>query len=250
MSVWERRIMMKKSRMPGVRRWLLLLALTVSLPGQAFVLGGTRVVLNESDPRGTTIPVISKPAESVLLIQARVAKTRDGKGKVTDVMVSPPVSRLEPGGQNLLKLMMLNPAAYPRDRESVVYLSVAGLPSSNPLSPDRGQITGGVVIGTGVIVKVFWRPQALPAVSDSTWGSLVVTRVPGGIDIRNPTPFHINFQMLKVDGHAVRFSDTQPEMLPPLTHQFYGTASVTKKTLEWSVFNDMGGLVSGHSSIR
>ncbi|NTZ45473.1 molecular chaperone [Lelliottia aquatilis] len=239
---------MKKNRVPGLRGLLLLLALAMSLPGQAFVLGGTRVVLNEPD--GATIPVISKPEDNVLLIQARVVKTREGKGKVTDVMVSPPVSRLEPGGRNSLKLMMLNSSAFPRDRESLFYLSVAGLPSSNPLSPDRGKITGGVVVGTGVIVKVFWRPKSLPVVSDSTWSSLVVTRVPGGIDIRNPTPFHINFQSLKVDGHQIKFSDAQPEMLLPFAHQFYGTSSVAKKTLQWTVYNDLGGLVNGQSDIR
>lgn len=240
--------MMKKYQMPVVRGFLLLLALMVSLPGQAFVLGSTRVVLNGNE--GTTIPVISRPGDGVLLVQARIVSTREGKGKVPEVIVSPPVSRLEPGGQNMLKLMMIKPSAFPQDRESLFYLSVAGLPSSNPLSPDRGKISSGMVIGTGVIIKVFWRPQTLPAVNDSTWSSLLVNRVPGGVDIHNPTPFHVNFQSLTMDGHRVVFSDSQPEVLPPFSHQVYGTPSVGKKTLQWTVYNDLGGLVSGKSDIR
>lgn len=240
--------MMKINQVVNVKRMVLIVALLLSLPGHAFVLGGTRVVLKGQ--QSVTLPVISSDHDGTLLIRAKVFRDVSGYEPVSDVLVSPPVSRLEMKGKNMLRIMMLNAASYPQDRESVLYLSVSGLPSSNPLSPDRGKVSTAMVLGTGNIIKLFYRPDGLPAVTNSTWGAIQATRAPGGISVTNPTPFHITFMSLTVDGQPVKIGKAGEDMLPPFGHRFFAAKSVTKKALQWSVINDLGGVVKGETPIR
>src|SRR5690606_41935419 len=200
---------------------MLALALCSALPAQAFVLGGTRVILREGNV--STLAVVGGEKDGVLLVRARVGRDVALKEHAPELLVSPPVFRLEKGGRNQLRLSMVNAAGLPHDRESVRYLSVSGIPSSNPLSPDRGKTQAGMVIGQGAVIKVFWRPAGLAAPTDKVWGAVTATRVPGGIELANPTPYYMSFSILMADGKPMTPAKDAPSMLAPFSHQMYGT---------------------------
>ncbi|WP_185860230.1 fimbrial biogenesis chaperone [Enterobacter asburiae] len=225
----------------------LILVATVS-PAQAFMLGKTRVVLPEGV--AVTVPVISGKADDVLLIRSRVAATRQGKVPVSGLILSPPLFRLEKGTTGTIRLQAPALPGLPVDRESVMYLSVSGLPSTQRMSPGVGVITGGIVAAMGLEVKVFYRPKSMSGIPAEPWKYLTVSRVPGGIKVNNPSPFHITFQQLSVDGHAVRFEEKVPMMLPPFGSQIYVNSSVAKKTLSWTAINDLGGKENGTTAVQ
>ncbi len=217
-------------------------------PAQAFVLGQTRAIMSEGAPASVT--VISGAKDGVLLIQARTSRDKEGGVRAPELLVSPPVFRLEKGGRAMLRLSMLPVGDLPRDRESVRYLAVTGIPSSNPLSPDRGKVASGIVVGQGAIIKVFFRPRGLSSTSDATWKALQATRVPGGVELYNPTPFHMTLNNVWVDQKKATMTNNNTGMLAPFSRQLLGTKSVGKKEVEWRMTNDLGAQVTGKTAIH
>ncbi|CAI2121306.1 Chaperone protein focC precursor [Serratia quinivorans] len=232
--------------------WSLPLALAMLFmavsPAQAFMLSGTRVVLPEGKP--VSVGVISGSNEGVLLIRSRVTASLSSDVPLKNVMISPPLFRLEKGGRGTVRLQTLPVPGIAQDRESVFYLSVVGIPSSAPLSPGADRVAAGVVVGTGLQVKVFYRPRSLDNVPPEPWKALTVSRVPGGIKVSNPTPFHLTFSRLDVDGKPVTFDADHPTMVPLFGSQVYGSASTVKKALHWAAVNDLGGSEKGTSAIQ
>ncbi|STB73307.1 fimbrial biogenesis chaperone [Citrobacter koseri] len=234
--------------MAGLWPTLAAVCLVVVLPAQAFMLGGTRVILPEGAV--VSVPVISGSADGTLLVKTRSTRDEAGKIPAPEVLVSPPLFRLDKDGRGEVRLNMVTVAGLPRDRESVRYLNVSGIPSTNSLSPDRGKVATGMVIGQGVIVKVFFRPAGLPAPGPDTWKALTATRVPGGVELSNPTPYYISFSQLRVDKKSMTPGKTGAAMLSPFSHQIYGTASVQKKEVQWTMLNDLGMPVRGVTPVR
>ncbi|MGF6189005.1 fimbrial biogenesis chaperone [Serratia sp. 2723] len=226
-----------------------MLALMAPLsPAQAFMLAKTRVVLPEG--AAVPVPVISGKGDDVLLIRSRVSAGLQDKKAVSGLIVSPPLFRLEKGATGVVRLQAAALPGMPVDRESVMYLSVSGLPSSQRMAPGVGVVSGGMVVAMGLEVKVFYRPKSMSGMTAEPWKYLTVSRVPGGVKVSNPTPFHLTFQQLSVDGHPVRFGDNVPTMLPPFGSQVYVSGSVVKKTLNWTAVNDLGGKENGTSAVQ
>lgn len=227
---------------------LFLIGVMSMLPAHAFMLGGTRVIIPEGNVG--TIPVISGAKDGVLLVKARISRDQEGRVNAPEIMVSPPLFRLEKGGRSQLRLQMLTLAGLPRDRESIRYLNVTGIPSGNPLSPERGNVKAGMVVGQGAIIKIFFRPTGLDAPTDETWHALTATRVPGGVELSNPTPYYMSFSSLRADDKEMVARAPQTAMLPPFSRQIFGTGSVQKKVVKWALLNDLGARVSGETPIR
>ncbi|MBC3252329.1 molecular chaperone [Serratia fonticola] len=234
------------------RGWLsalLLIMLAMGMaPAQAFMLGSTRVVL----PEGQAVPVqiISGEGDGVLLIRARVTANLSDKNAVKGVVVSPPLLRLDKGLTGIMRLQAVALAGLPLDRESVMYLSVVGMPSSNPLSADAGKVSSSMVVSTGIQEKVFYRPHGMSGLVAAPWKTMTITRVPGGVKVSNVSPFHLTFSRLNIDGHSVALGGNQPTMIPPFGSQVYGTKSVAKKTLDWVALNDLGGDEKGSTAVQ
>lgn len=230
----------------------MMLALSlVSTQGQAFMLGQTRLILNQDDG-SATILVVSGEKDPLYLVRAKITQTLDDEKAVSHFLVTPPLFRLEPKMRSTLRISVVGGNGLPADRERLFYLKVAAIPSSNPL--DRNTKTGytgaSVLMGTGNIIKMIYRPHGVGAVTPGLISALAYSRVPGGIQVSNPSPNYISFSSLSVDGKVLKFSDKQPAMLPPFSHQIYGVNSTLKKQVAWRVLDDQGTAQSGTSPVQ
>lgn len=218
---------------------------------QAFMLGGTRAVVYQ-DKGSTSVMVVSGKNDPLYLIRSQVTATPDSREPVRNILVTPPLFRLDKGGRGLIRLSPVSGDGLPADRESRFYLKVAGIPSTNPLARDSntGFTGGSMLVGTGNIIKVFYRPHGIGAPDKGSYDALVFTRVPGGIQVSNPTPWYVMITRLKVDGHPVKFTETNSGEMPPMSHRVFGTTSKLKKAVTWTVLNDAGDGVSGHAVIH
>ncbi|ELV2842055.1 molecular chaperone [Enterobacter cloacae] len=248
-------MMKKKNRRHGVDHLMHRVALglagcflMLALPAQAFVLGGTRVILPEGDV--ASLSVLSAGKDDVLLIKAGASKDLEGKVKSPEIQVSPPLFRLDKGGRSTLRIQLMTSAGIERGRETLRYLRVSGIPSSNPLSRDPSTIKAGVVLGQGAIIKILIRPTGLRAPTDETWKALSATRVPGGIKLTNPTPYYMNFVDLRADKRLMTPVGERTGMLPPFSEQVYGTSSMKKQEIEWAVLNDIGATIRGKTPVH
>jgi len=234
------------------------LACGVSLLGSAPVhaagigLGATRLVFNAQS--GQTTVGVRNTAAVPYLVTARLSRTLAGK-ESTPFFVSPPLLRLE-GGSNTLLRITGNTASLPQDRESVFFLTVTGVPSSNPLSRDDhgGFSAGGVVFAVGNTIKLFYRPAGLPSSASEAAKTLRFTRAGGQVQAENRTPYYVSLMTLNINGRAIKIEAGKSDMVAP-----FGTASWAVGApypmsqagkVSWAAMVNLGEVVNGSATLQ
>lgn len=224
----------------------LLLGATSTRADSGFALGQTRVVITQ-EQGSTSVMAYSGPDSVPYLVKGAVSKQQNKIVPDPAFAVSPPLSRLEPGGRNTIRIRLLNAAGLPTDRESVFYLHMVGIPGRTTpiISPNKDapgqeqQNTSNLSIGLGHIIKLFYRPNGIGTPGNDVYRQLSFSRVSGGVQVKNPSPYNITLDSLRIGGKPVKFSATQPTMLPPFSQQVYSVNS-TGKQVDWSVITDDG----------
>jgi fimbrial chaperone protein len=208
---------------------------------QAYATGvginATRVVYNEGDK---SAPVIIRNAssEDSYLIQSYMTSDRQQKNSVP-FEVLPPMFRMQPDSRSEVRIVE-KANELPKDRESVFYLHVRAIPASSAATEAKAN-NGVVKIALESVIKVFYRPKNLPSSPQQAQNGLVFESVAGGLKIKNPSPYHVNFSKLKVGNQQISLSlEKNNAMLAPFSEMFYPT-SVSKGVVSWGTINDLGG---------
>ncbi|SFM97161.1 molecular chaperone [Variovorax sp. OV329] len=219
-------------------RWVLGMLLMLSLQWSAsagVLLGGTRVILHEKD-REASIP-LKNTGTSPYVIQAWI-DAGEGKNK-TPLLVTPPLSRLDPGMENILRIVRVQ-SGLPSDRESVFWLNVKEIPEK----PNEDNV---LQISVRTRIKLFYRPSGLQGKSGEAHEQLewVVSEGEKGqgatLRIGNPTPYHVTLLAMKVNGGR---QVIEPSMIPPFGESSYALSTVSSPEpidLNFTTLNDYGG---------
>ncbi|EPL0836683.1 fimbrial biogenesis chaperone [Klebsiella aerogenes] len=212
----------------------------------AFMLGGYRFIYDQ-EQSSIDVPVFSGHDSKSYLIKAVLHKKSSGNEGVKNFLVSPPLFRLEPGQRTSLRISLLNTVDLPSDRESVFYLYVAGIPSTNPLARgnEDGFASGKTVFGTGSQVKFFYRPRGIKAPTGETYNSMIFHRKNGHVFVSNPTPYNITMTTdLGTGFHKM-------VMVPPFGEEALDYKGLSNRNkLTWYVINDKSESVSGTAIIQ
>lgn len=201
----------------------------------AIMLGGTRVIINEGS-REASISMKNE-ANAPFVVQAWI-DAGEGRNK-TPFLVTPPLSRLDPGMENILRIVRTDDQL-PSDRESVFWLNVKEI-------PERAEEENVLQVAVRSRIKVFYRPAALrggdasQARSKLKWA--VSTAAGGGavLKIANPTPYNVTFTLLKVGEGK---EEINPDMVPPLGELVVPLKSIRAAQalrLRFTTINDYGG---------
>ncbi|MEI9745963.1 molecular chaperone [Enterobacter ludwigii] len=195
-------------------------------------LNRTRVVFSGGEKAESL--GIKNTSGQVWLVQVRAldAEGRDDRSMV----VTPPLFRLEAGGQNSVRILSTDGGkGLPDDRESLKYIEVSGIPSS-----DKNGDTGSqMVVGVGMRIKVFWRPEALTEPGKKAFGSLNWHRDGKGIQACNTSAYYLSFNRLEMGGRLLDLNRV-PSMVAPGACQRYPDAGPGSR-VRWSVIDDYGG---------
>lgn len=197
-------------------------------------LNATRVVLSEKQQEAT---LIVRNGGSPVLIQSWLETNSDGDSDDLPFAITPPLARMPPHGQQLLRVLHAGGAStLPGDRESVMWLNVQEVPQA---SSGVNQLQFAV----RQRIKVFFRPAGLPgdaasAPSEVRW---TASRAGGKTHLRltNPTAYHVNFSELRgADGRLF----ASPGMLAPGQSSDVSLDDVALDALlSFKVVNDYGG---------
>lgn len=173
------------------------------------------------------------------LVQARVSRAQ-ASYQPAPFIVRPPIFRLEPGTVNQLRISAQNINA-PTDRESLFYFQASAVPASNAPSyyNGKGKVYGVTQFGVGAIIKLFYRPNALPSTSREAQENLKFSRVEGGIKAENASAYFISFVTLQVGGQNIRLDTPEKLTMAPFSHQIFKT-SATRGDVRWQTINDEG----------
>lgn len=224
--------MCSKSRI----RWALGFVAMLCLPWPAaagVMLGGTRVILGEKD-REASIPMKNTGA-SPYVVQAWI-DAGEGRTK-TPMLVTPPLSRLDPGMENILRILRVA-GELPVDRESVFWLNVKEI-------PERSKEENVLQIAVRSRIKLFYRPSGLAGSPEEARAQLrwaVAGSAQGAVlKVANPTPYHVTFTGLQIEGGQ---QEINADMVPPFGEAVYPLATVKAPQaiqVRFSTLNDYGG---------
>ncbi|EOF5099664.1 fimbrial chaperone [Salmonella enterica] len=195
------------------------------------VVGGTRVIFPGS-AADTTISVYNKETTLPYLIQVWVDPfNKDDKSKPPFTVI-PPVSRLEPGQEKVLRIVKVA-GELPKDRESVFWLNVKNIP---PSSDKKDTSTLEIAIKTRI--KLFWRPATITLIPEKAVAKVKWHKQGNKLVVENPNPIHINVMDVIVDGKDVPLNMIRP--FETLTLAL--PAGVSGHSLVWRFINDYGAI--------
>ncbi|WP_219209317.1 fimbrial biogenesis chaperone [Variovorax boronicumulans] len=220
-------------------RWAFVFLLMLGLQWSAtagVVLGGTRVVFAEKD-REASIPM-RNTGTSPYVVQAWI-DAGEGHTK-TPLLVTPPLSRLDPGAENILRILRV-PGDLPADRESVFWLNVKEI-------PEKSREENVLQIAVRTRIKLFYRPAKLvgkaeDARSQLTWAVGPDAQGQGAVlKIGNPTGYHVTFIAMNVDTNGDR-QRVAADMVPPMGQVSYPLPALKTPQavrVDFTTINDYG----------
>ncbi|WP_193163829.1 fimbrial biogenesis chaperone [Enterobacter ludwigii] len=216
-------------------------------------VGAVRIIYEAG--HGQSLVPVTNTAAGPYLVQSRVSQTRGGH-EATPFFVSPPLMRIEGGAKSVLRITG-NTQSLPHDRESLFYLTVTGIPSSNPLARQSksGFMSGSLNFAFATSLKVFYRPDNLLTTEEQAVTSLKAVRVGDGVSIENASPYYITFNDLKINGQSVKFGKGgPPDMISPFSSQTYpaGRAYPLNQTgkVTWQAITGPGFPVSSGTILQ
>ncbi|MFM4718391.1 fimbrial biogenesis chaperone [Aeromonas bivalvium] len=146
-------------------------------------------------------------------------------------LVTPPVMRLGAGKGQALRIYRVANRALARDRESLFWLNVLGL-------PPRAKATGArVQVAYRTRIKLFYRPAGLAGSPRQAVARLVWRLEPGqGLRVRNDSPFHISVSEVLLEGGQGPQAWREAALIPPLGElrlPMAGLKGVSHGRLRW-----------------
>lgn len=206
-------------------------------------VGGTRVIYEEAK-REASVSIRnmgSTPYVVQTWIDTGVA------GAPVPLVVTPPLSRLDGGKENILRIVR-GKGALPTDRESVLWLNVKEIP------PKVAQ-ENVLQFALRTRIKIFYRPAGMAEFkggADEAPNALrwSVVAAPGGaaLQVVNPSPYHVTLGELTVHGAREQAIDAA-DLVPPMgqvTFALDGMTAVAPVNVSYTTINDYGA----YSSLR
>lgn len=239
--------------MSGRKAWCRYAVLLVALLGcsqamSSVVITGTRVVY-PADKKDVTVKINNEGSNPVLVQswvdQGNPASTPSNSS--APFVISPPVSRVDPGKGQSLRLMFAG-APLAGDKESVFWLNVLEIPAKVKTSEGENILQ----VAFRSRIKIFYRPAKLPgtpaaAIEAVQWK---VIAQPGGtyaLQAFNPTAFHVSQGNLKLIVGSQNIISESGMVAPGETHLFalpdLKSMPAAGAEVEYSGINDYGALV-------
>ncbi|ENP3038028.1 molecular chaperone [Salmonella enterica] len=201
-------------------------------------LGASRIIFN-SESDSYNLPVENKQSYPVLVQSKIMNETSDEKS--TRFIVTPPLFRLDAGQKNTVSVIKTGniPAG---NKESLNWLCVKSIPPTDGSawvdknSNSKNSVTVNVMVNS--CIKLILRPSSLDNASTESYGTqLKWEYIKGYLSVRNPTPYVISFNMIKVNERKL----TPPTyLMPGDVHTFSNIEIRGGETIRWTLINDYG----------
>ncbi|GED23653.1 fimbrial biogenesis chaperone [Halomonas halmophila] len=220
--------------------------LGISIAQGSVVIGGTRVIY-PAEKREVSVQ-LQNSGEEPALVQAWVDSGNPDvspDNSEAPFVIQPPISRIEPGQGQVLRLSYTGSNPLPKDQESVFWLNVLDVPP-NPGSTDGEAPENFLQLAIRSRIKVFYRPEGLEGdVSDAR--EEVQWSVSGDV-LRgnNPTPYHVTVSRLLLTNGTEVSIPTGEGMLAPGESQTFDLPSGAPSSItsfKMTTINDYGARV-------
>lgn len=207
----------------------LLFSFATGTSSAGIVIGGTRVIFpgNKAD---TTLSVLNKDTALPYLLQAWVEPFNNADKHQPPFTVIPPVSRLEPGQERVLRVIKTQ-GELPSDRESVFWLNIKNIP------PSTTEESSKLEIAIKTRIKLFWRPAGVKETPETAALKVKWQRQGSMLVVTNPTAIHVNVIDVVIDGKPLDLA-----MIMPFETRRLALPAGVSKMLTWHSINDYGAI--------
>lgn len=211
----------------------LIISLWTGFVNAGIVVGGTRIVY-DSNKREVSLS-IRNPDEKPYLIQSWI----DSDGPLGDkkstikppFIVTPPLFRLDAESENTLRIIQTG-SNMPTDRESIYWMNVKSIPSSENSKSNVLQIS------VKTRIKLFYRPSSLKQTQNEAYSTITFYNLGDKLKVDNPSEYYISFYSLNVGGAKI---ETANVMVPPKASAEYKLPNHSTNEITWQAINDYGG---------
>ena len=200
-------------------------------------VGGTRLIYDASK-REASLSVRNSADGVPHLVQSWVDDFNDETIKAPFI-ITPPLFRLDPGRENILRVIYTGENALPQDRESVFWLNVKTIPATEKTDAD----TNKLIIAVKTRIKLFFRPRNLQTeAAHDAWRKLIFTYHNNYLFIQNPTPYFVSLFSLSIGDHQRIAS---PPMIAPFSMTSVSiTTADAGSWVAWQAITDYGSITA------
>lgn len=205
-----------------------------TLANAGVLLGGTRVILGEKDREAS---ISTRNTGTTPFVMQTWVDGGEGKNK-TPFIVIPPLSRLDPGKENILRILRA-PSNLPSDRESAFWLNVKEI-------PEKSAEEGVLQVAVHTRIKLLYRPAGLAGRSSEAkeqlqWAVGTDGKGVAMLKLANPTPYHISLTTLRIDGGQQEIDADMIRPFGELTYRLTALGQPQEVRVVFSTINDYGG---------
>ncbi len=247
--------MKKTSRILTLGVLSLMLFGATNIARASVVVSGTRLIYpaNQHDVSIQLTNNDPKPA----LVQSWIDSGdihQDPSLSTAPFVVTPPITRVEAGKKQLVRLTLLNSGAVPTDRESVYWYNMLDIPAQSKDKADKNSVQ----VALRTRIKVFYRPEGLKgapadAATGLTWQG-VKTAQGYALRATNPAPYNVSMTSVKLTADGKTYVDDLGGMIAPKSSKEFPLKGLSnmpsaKSAVSYDWVNDYGSTVKSKSTV-
>lgn len=193
------------------------------------VVGATRVIF-DANKKEAQVSVTNTSKTNPFLVQSWVDNYDDNNQSSVPFTVLPPLFRLDSSAENTVRIVSIK-NNLPSDRESIYWLSIKSIPTSDKNAQNQ------LLISVKTKIKLIWRPESL-STSDANkaYKNINFKRIGDKIQIENPTPYYISFQYINVNNIEIK----DVNLIAPKSTLL--VKAPQGNSISWSAINDYGAV--------
>jgi len=223
------------------KRYYTLTLLLLLLVNQAYAsisLDRTRVIY-PGEVKSMSLNIRNNSTTLPYLAQAWL-EDADGKKINSPFTILPPIQRLEPGMESLVKIQSLSGfSLLPQDKETLFYFNLREI-------PPRSDKPNSLQLALQTRIKFFYRPASLlteASHNQSPWQNKVtLQKIDDKYQLTNPTPYYVTIVAGSNGSKANQVDDFQPVMISPHSRTTVNVdAARLGKTPSFTYVDDFGG---------
>ncbi|MEE9682555.1 molecular chaperone [Lelliottia amnigena] len=196
-----------------------------------------RLVYKENE--GDASLTIHSTEERAYLIQSWV-DAGDSTVKTTlPFVVTPPLFRLAPHSDNVIRVMYLG-NGLPKDRESLFWLDVKGVPG---LNDEESKAESRMVLAINNRIKFFFRPNGLKGDPGVAMKELHWIHTGNTLTAKNDSPYYLVLNNIICDKENIPVSVVENNtVIPPFGSKSFKLKHdpISGSNVEWNALNDFG----------
>lgn len=205
------------------------------------VITGTRVIY-PSDAKEVSVK-LNNVGPSPVLIQSWI-DTGDTAAKPAAIQIpfvlTPPMNRVESSKGQTLRISYTG-GALPMDRESVFWLNVLEIPAKKVAKAEDNLLQ----MAFRSRIKLFYRPVGLVGNANDAVKAVTWSAKRNSLQAINPTPYHVSFASITVNGKTV-----EGEMVAPHGTQTFTLPVKAGNNVTGNFVNDFGAVNSFNAIIK